>query len=221
MKMSQRINVGRAVMAALAFVVGMGMIGCAQSTEQGTRQDTVTIPATTQMQDQMAPKRLMVQFNIHPERGYRGDDSGWREGDAIAALAGNPNQSDDHRQYHVNVGNISVTEGGTTSPSMAGESTGTSTATATPTLTATQDIKPEIGISVPIGVAMPGGVVDQVSAALGGKGQISDLTQTAQHELRTAFLKGLKSNDMTPFLNLARDLLGVEDAATAPAAPGG
>lgn len=204
----------RAMMAALVVCLGF-FAGCSQNTEQGSKQDTLTVPSTIQQQDQMAPKRQFVQFNIHPERGFRGDEDGWKDGDALAALAvGGPGPTTDQRQYHVSVGDIHVTEGGTTSPSMAGESTGTSTAAQTPTQTATQDIKPEIGISIPIGVAMPGGVVDQVSAALGGGGQISDLNQTAQHELRTAFLKGLQSNNMQPFLDLASAVFAGADGAT-------
>lgn len=221
----------------LVLIVALG--GCGMNTEQpntqasnqDAAQQSVTIPQTTQTQEQLAPKRQFVQINVHPERIFNGDEDGYSDGDQVGPLpnvfaGGAEKPADDHRTYNVSVGDISITEGGSQTPSIGGTTTGTSTGSQTadqnpnqsPKQDATQDIKPEIGISVALAFA-PGGVIEQMAAALGGKGQLSDLDQQSQADLKSAFLDGIKSNNYAEFLELFKGLFEIPDPAGAP--PGG
>lgn len=225
--------------AALILMLLVTLGGCAQNTEQPNEQtsnqdaaqQSVTVPQTNQTQQSQAPKRQFVQINVHPERIFNGDEDGYSDGDENAALAkavagGDGKPIDDHRTYAVTVGDISITEGGAQTPSIGGTTTGTSTGSQTasqtpsqtPTQTATQDIKPEIGISVALALA-PGGVIDQMVTALGGKGSISDLDKQSQADLKTAMLEGVKSNDYGEFLALFKSLFDVPAPDAVP--PGG
>lgn len=210
----------------VAAVGGMLISGCAQNSDQRTRQEqaqrteqgTAVSPVTTQTQEQMAPKRQFVQIIQHPESPKVLTEDGLKDGEFPGM--GAKTAATDDRSYTIGAITVNITEGGSQTPSLSGAQTGTATGTQTgaqtgtqsATQTPTQDIKPEISLSLNAAFA-PGGMIDQLAAAV-GKGSLSDLTKENQQDLRAAYIKGAQTGGFEQFAQLFAGLFPPPAAPT-------
>lgn len=226
---------GLLVVAALFALLG----GCAQNTEslQDQASDQQQVTPTKTAQDQAAVGTT-IRLNWSQTPGGTDSTLGGNETvvlpgadgqdilvDAVTSTgsSGNDATVGKSKMGFLQINNLTINNGTTQTPSQTGSTTGSATAAQTPTGSQTtspvQDIKPEISLSLNAAFA-PGGMIDQLAAAV-GKGSLSDLSKTAQQDLRSAYAKGLQSGNMTEFWQMATQMFGIGPAAATQPAAGG
>lgn len=225
---------GLLAVAALFALLG----GCAQNTESVQRQESEQkqITPTETAQDQATlGTTIRLTWSQTPggtDSTLGGNDTIVLPGaddvlvDAVSSTgsSGNDATIGKSKMGFLQINNLTINNGTTQTPTQTGSTTGSATAAQTPTGSQTtspvQDIKPEISLSLNAAFA-PGGMIDQLAAAV-GKGSLSDLSKSAQQDLRSAYAKGLQSGNMTEFWQMAAQMFGIGamPATTQPAAGG-
>ena len=211
--MVRRLTLMVTLCLALAFSVG-----CAQNTETTSEQGVeTTLPVRTQ-QDQ-ATQGSQVNIYVQNAPGEKaagtapsvsvgGDGEVKAVVDDLKNEAGGNSAGKVDATYAQSGVTINVNTGSTT-PSATGSASATGTSTGTTSQSVTPTLEVRAGISVPIGFAMPGGVVDQTVAALGGEGSSATLTPANKFDLENAWLRATETGDMSDFYRLVREFFDI------------